>query len=191
MEPESAPTPDKFTIETIGRADREVLSKLRQAVTFDCDGLSLPEVLRKLEALTKVTFTIKADDLATVKRNPKATVTGKWKRIPAEDVLRDIITQTKSDYIVEAGRILIVSQRRAIIDAITLTYNVEKLCPDVASLERLRKAVYNVGDDDEWDSAGGFANVSMEPIKRTLTIKQTWSRHSAIRNAFREFSADE
>jgi len=180
---------DKFTVPTLAEPDRDLLAKLRKTVDVEWNDTPLSKALGKLAEETKVEFTVDEDDLKRVGVDSLPMVSGEWKERPAEDILGEILSSPKLDYIVDDGKVVVVSRRRAMITPITLTYDVKQICRDKAALERLKREIYKVGGDDEWDAAGGFASIAADPAQRTLTINHTWSRHAAIRNAMRTFGS--
>ena len=186
----SSDKPDKFSIQDVAGADRELLAKLRKPVSFEWDDVPLPEALAQLKAETKATFVINDDDLKANDLNAQLKLSGKWKDRAAEDVLRDALSPKNLDYIVEGGKIVVVSHRSALIALVTFTYDVKRLCPDAKSLRRLKLAAYRVGGQDEWDFFAGPASIKEDPAQRILTITNTWSRHAEIRNVMRKFGSD-
>lgn len=186
----SSSKPDKFSIVKPENARGELLAKLRKPVSFEWMDVPLPEALAQLKEGTKVTFTVNEEDVRKNDLDPQAKVSGNWKDRPAEDVLGEILSRAKLDYIVDGEKLVVVSPRSATIAPVTLTYNVKGLCRDAASLGRLKQAVFRAGPEFEWEQAGGFASVTEDASQRTLAIKHTWSRHAAIRNAMRKFGSD-
>ncbi|MGE5193001.1 MAG: hypothetical protein ACM3U2_10900 [Deltaproteobacteria bacterium] len=180
---------DKFTVSTLAEPDRELLDKLRKRVDVEWSDTPLPEALATLAAETEVKLTIDEDDLKKVGVDAPPKVSGKWKERPAEDILGEVLSSPKMDYILNGGNLVVVSRRRAMITPVSLTYDVKKICRDKAALEQLKREIYKIGGEDEWDTTGGFASITADPAQRTLTINHTWSRHAAIRNAMRTSGA--
>lgn len=188
--PKSSTNVDKFSMVAPEIAGGELLNNLRKPVSFEWNDVPLADAIAQLKAGTKADCSVDEADLKKNNLDPQAKVNGKWKDRPAEDVLGEVLSQAKLDYVVEGEKLAVVSQRSAMLKLVTLTYNVQKLCPNAASLEQLKRAVYRAGPEFEWELAGGFASVEENPTQATLTIKHTWSRHAAIRNAMRKFTAD-
>jgi hypothetical protein len=186
-----APTADKFNIVAAENGEGKLLSRLRKPVSFEWQDVPLPEALALLKSATKVTFAVDEKDLEENDLDPRVTVSGSWKGRPVEDVLGEVLTRANLDYIVDGEKLVVVSLRRATAAPVEFTYDVKRLCPDDASLGRLKRAIYRAGPEFEWEPAGGFASVAEDPAQRTLTIKHTWSRHAEIRNAMRKFGSDD
>ncbi len=125
------------------------------------------------------------DDLKEHELDPLLKVSGEWKEMAAEDILAAVLSQANLDYIVEEGRLRVVSRGSG--TEVTLIYAVERLCPDAASLKQLEKAISKVGDEDEWESFSGFASVAVDATQRKLTVTHWGLRQTEIRNVIRKF----
>src|SRR5258707_7821888 len=80
-----ASTADKFSIVAPENGGRELLSGLRKPVSFEWQDVPLPEVLAQLKSPTKVTVAVDEKDLEENNLDPRVTVSGSWKRRPAEE----------------------------------------------------------------------------------------------------------
>ncbi len=186
--PANAPAAERFMMPALSEADQKLLSGLRRTMTVKCEDWPLPKVLEKIRTETKVDIRLAREDLKNNQIDPMVKVSGEWKDAAAEDILAAVLGQAKLDYIMKEDHFLIVSRRKAAgPPRVTLAYNVDRLCPNAASLKQLEKAIYEVGDEDEWESLGGFAGVVADPKLHAfdhadrVAANGNQKRHAAVR----------
>ncbi|MGE5191802.1 MAG: DUF4974 domain-containing protein [Deltaproteobacteria bacterium] len=180
--------PDKFTIVGLGKEQAELLAKLRRPVSVKLKNVPLAEVLSQIEEATSVPLTIDKASLKEAGLDPETKFSGEAKERPAEEVLEELLSGKRLDFMIDGNKVVVVSPSRGMASMVTITYNVSRLCPDARSLDRLKKAVFMAGGEDEWDALGGPGSLKVDARKRTLTIKHSWSRQAAFRKVMRDFS---
>jgi hypothetical protein len=180
---------DKFTMAGLGKEQSELLAKLRQPITLKSKDASLAEILSQIEEATGVPATIDAADLKKTNVNTETTFNAEAKARPADEVLGELLSGKRLDFTIDEGKLAVVSPSRGMANMVTITYDVSRFCSNAKALERLQKAVYMTGGEDEWEAFGGPASLKADPRKRTLTIKHSWSRQAAFRKVMHDFGS--
>jgi type II secretory pathway component GspD/PulD (secretin) len=178
---------EKFSMVGLGKEQAELIARLQQPVTLKLKDVPLVEVLSQIEEASGVPATVDAADLKKANLNPDTRFNGEAKERPADEVLGELLSGQRLDFLIDGGKLVVVSPSRGMASMVSITYDVSRLCSNAKALERLQKSVYLACGEDEWEALGGPASLKADPRKRTLTIKHSWSRQAAIRKVMRNF----
>lgn len=163
--------PGKQTFLMMPKAHLGFIDQLDQSVSIDAVNQPLVKVVADLSEQTKLPIRLDRKTLHDVGVSFRKPITLKLKNIKLGIILKTLITEEPTTWVVQNGVILITTKLAANDMIHTAVYDVRDLCRDENEAKALEEAMIDQTSGD-WEREGGFGTITF-PKPGVMVIRQT------------------
>jgi hypothetical protein len=167
------PAPDK--------EDLAVIQALQKETTVSWKSLPLSEAVTQLEQEAEITIVLDEKSIAGASITTEAPVEADLKKATVGSILNAVLPKLNLDYLIEGGKVVVVSQRDAIGKTVERTYVLKSVAKNAKEGRAVVSELLKVTRArDEWGDVGGYATLAFDEKKLELRIRHTHSDHMRI-----------
>jgi len=164
--------PGKQTFLMMPKTHLEFIDQLDQSVSIDAVNQPLVKVVANLSEQTKLPIRLDRETLHDVGVSFRKPITLKLKNIKLGIILKALITEEPTTWVVQNGVILITTKLAANDIVHTAVYDVRDLCRDENEAKALEEAMLDQTSGDWEVSDGGLGTITF-PKPGVMVVRQT------------------